>query len=274
MIVANNASAIDSFYHRNNSWYNNGNSNNPLWVSGTPLHSFAGNNTTTNPKLDATFKPMAGSPVIDAGLLNGLSYIGLAPDKGFAEYQSALPIFLVEFSASGNNASNLLQWKTSSEVNSSHFIIQRSSNGTDFENVGSTAAAGSSSTLTPYSFTDYTPHSFINYYRLLMVDKDNSKEYSGIVFVKSGDGNNFKIVSANLSLSARTVTVTASSTRDQKTLMQVVDNNGKVLLNEAVTLQKGINVFTKNIQQAAQGIYYVRLQSRNEAAVNNILSSN
>lgn len=274
MIVANNASAIDSFYHRNNSWYNNGNSNNPLWVTGAPLHSFVGNNTTTNPKLDATFKPMAGSPVIDAGLLNGLTYIGLAPDKGFAEYQSALPIYLVEFSASGNNASNLLQWKTATEVNSSHFIIQRSSNGTDFENIGSITAAGTSNTLRSYSFTDFVPKSFINYYRLLMVDKDNSKEYSGMVSVKSGDDNNFTIVSASLSSSARTITVTATSAQDQKTLMQVIDNNGKILFNEAVTLQKGMNVFTKNIQQAAQGIYYVRLQSGKEATVKNILSNN
>lgn len=272
--IIGNGSNVSSLYVQNNNFYKNASNSILVYSGGTPANYTFTSNTSSDPKLNSLFQPVAGSPLIDAGLINGLSYFGAAPDKGYAEYQSALPVSLVEFTASANNGSNVLQWKTAAEVNSSHFIIQRSHNGVDFENIGSTTAAGNSNTLTTYSFTDFTPHSFINYYRLIMVDQNSSKEYSSIVFVKTGDDNSFKIIAAALSSSSRSVTVTATSTLNQKALMQVIDNTGKVLFNEAVTLQKGSNFFSKAIQQAAQGIYYVRLQIGTASTVKNILSSN
>lgn len=273
-VIIGNGSNVSSLYVQNNNFYRNGANSVIIYSGGNPAAYTSTNNTTLDPKLNALYQPMTGSPLIDAGLINGLSYLGTAPDKGFVEYQAALPVKLIEFTVSGNNASNLLQWKTAAEINSSHFIIQRSNNGTDFENIGSMGAAGNSSMATPYAYTDFTPYSFVNYYRLLMVDKDNNKEYSNIVFVKSGDDNSFKIIAANLSSSSSKIDVTATSSQNQKALMQVIDNNGKVFFNEAVVLQKGTNFFSKNIQQAAKGIYYVRLQTGKEATVKNILSSN
>jgi hypothetical protein len=274
IIVSNTPYNIDSFYHRNNNWYNNGNGNNPLWVNGTPTNVFTTNNTNLNPGLDAAFKPLAGSPLIDAGLQTGLAYAGTAPDKGFAEYQALLPVVLTELTVSGKDGSNYLQWKTASEINSNYFVIQKSSNGKDFESIGTVAAAGNSSTLKTYSFTDYTPFSYINYYRIIIVDKDNSKEFSNIVQVKSANDKALDIVAAQVNGNNHTFNVTVASKQDQLVLLSVVDNEGRALFNERVKLTPGTNFYNRNIQHTARGIYHVRLQTAKESIAKSVFTNN
>ncbi len=273
IIVANNASVIDSFYNRNNNWYNNGNSNNPWWVTGAPTNAVTLNNTNINSNLDPNFKPLAGSPLIDAGLVNGLTYTGVAPDKGYAEYQSLLPVILTEFTVTGNDGSNLLQWKTATEINSSYFAVQKSSNGTDFETVGTVAAAGNSSTTKTYNFSDFTPYSHINYYRIIIVDKDNSKEYSNIVLVKTANDKALDIVAAQVN-NSNSFNVTVASKQEQTVLLSVIDNNVRALFNESVLLKAGTNFYKRNMQQAAKGVYHVRLQTAKESISKSVFSSN
>lgn len=274
IIVANNASVIDSFYNRNNNWYNNGNSNNPWWVTGAPTNAFTANNSNINSNLDPNFKPLAGSPLIDAGLMNGLTYTGTAPDKGYAEYQSLLPVILTELTVVNNDGSNLLQWKTATEINSSYFVVQKSSNGSDFENIGTVAAAGNSSTLKTYNFTDAAPYSYINYYRIIIVDKDNSKEYSNIVLTKSANDKVLDIVAAQVSSQSRSFNVTIASKQEQLVLLSVIDNNGRALFNERVQLKQGTNFYKRNIQQLAQGVYHIRLQTAKQSIAKSVYTSN
>lgn len=263
------AGRINTLYVRNNNTNAGG-----IFISGTATNYTNSGNTTVSPSLNANYQPIAGSPVIDAGINVGLTYTGIAPDRGFAEFAAALPVKLVELTVSENNGSNILQWKTASEINSSHFIIQRSADGVNFDNISSVTATGYSSSLRSYSFTDYTLHSAINYYRLIMVDKDNSKEYSNIVFVKQGTDNDLDILAARLSSAANSLSVTVAAKQKESALISVIDNTGKILLNERVTLQKGMNFLDKTIQRTAQGIYYVRLQAGTETRVKNIVSSN
>jgi hypothetical protein len=274
MIVSNWANTIDSFYHRNNNWYNNGNNNNPLWVTGTPTNTITAANTNINPNLDVNFKPLAGSPLIDAGLITGLSYTGAAPDKGYAEYASLLPVVLTELSVTHNQGTNTLQWKTASEQNSSYFMVQRSSDGIKFENVGTVAAAGNSSGLKTYTFKDETPHSYVNYYRIIIVDRDNSKEYSSVVLVKADNDKLLDIVAAEVNGNSRNFNVTIATKKDQLVLMSVVDNNGRALFNERLILKVGTNFYKRNMQQAATGIYYVRLQTTKQSIAKTVLNTN
>ena len=96
-----------------------------------------------------------------------------------------LPISLLSFQAvqSALDPSINLFWKTASEQNSSHFQVERSSDGIQFGPIGMCAAAGNSSILIAYSFKDENPNPEMNYYRLLQVDMDGTSEYSTVVTV-------------------------------------------------------------------------------------------
>ncbi|RQO29838.1 hypothetical protein DBR32_14740 [Taibaiella sp. KBW10] len=94
-----------------------------------------------------------------------------------------LPVSLLYFQASKQSGSILLQWATASEQNSKGFEIERSSNGSVWNNIGflfSLSADGNSNTKLSYSFKDAQPFPAMNYYRLKQIDFDGKYEYSAV----------------------------------------------------------------------------------------------
>lgn len=91
-----------------------------------------------------------------------------------------IPVTWLSFDAKLVNKVVQLDWKTATESNSSHFEIERSINGYQFENIGRVKAAGNSNSITSYNFTDRLPVKGMNYYRLKQVDLDGVFNYSEI----------------------------------------------------------------------------------------------
>jgi hypothetical protein len=95
----------------------------------------------------------------------------------------ALPVRLTVFSVQQESRSASLKWATTMEENSSHFFIERSNDAKNWISIGSVKASGASSGLRNYTFSD--PFNFqlfkgTVYYRLKMVDRDNTFAYSSI----------------------------------------------------------------------------------------------
>jgi hypothetical protein len=95
----------------------------------------------------------------------------------------ALPVTLIDFTASRERSSALLSWSTTSETNASEFEVQQSSNGKSWATVGFVAARGESGALVKYQFTHAEPGSGQNLYRLKMIDLDNTFAFSRMVSV-------------------------------------------------------------------------------------------
>ncbi len=95
----------------------------------------------------------------------------------------ATPITLSSFSYAINNKKVNLSWETVTEINNSYFSIEKSSNGTNFQSIGTINGAGTSNSPKQYTFTDDKPN-YINQYRLKQVDLDGRSTYSKILFVK------------------------------------------------------------------------------------------
>ncbi len=93
---------------------------------------------------------------------------------------AVLPVTLLNFSAIKNGKANVLHWTTLNEINSSHFNIQRSTDGVAFDNIGTVEADNRNNTTNIYEFTDRAPLKDANYYRLQIVDKDGNVEYSPV----------------------------------------------------------------------------------------------
>jgi hypothetical protein len=93
-----------------------------------------------------------------------------------------LPIELISFDATLNKSQNsvTLNWQTASEINSSHFMIEKSMDGTIFKEEAKVPAKGNSHSLTQYSFVDGYSLTDITYYRLKQYDLDGSFSYSSI----------------------------------------------------------------------------------------------
>lgn len=98
-------------------------------------------------------------------------------------FAGILPVVLTSFDAALVGNSVYLDWTTSTEINTSHFAIERSVDGAVFETIGNVAASGNSYEPRTYGAVDSRPLFGKNYYRLKMVDIDGSFEYSPIVEV-------------------------------------------------------------------------------------------
>jgi len=85
---------------------------------------------------------------------------------------------IIEFDAYSLGDRCQLVWRTGREVNLQTFIVERSSDGSTFAQVASIEPEGSNST---YQYTDTSPlaqSSRIFFYRLKILDRDQSFAYS------------------------------------------------------------------------------------------------
>jgi hypothetical protein len=88
---------------------------------------------------------------------------------------NALPLRFVSFNVRCDNGAINLQWKTADEINTSHFVVERSSNGVNYSAVARVQAGGSS-----YAYKDNSAAYGRIYYRIVAFDLDGSKYFSGI----------------------------------------------------------------------------------------------
>lgn len=106
--------------------------------------------------------------------------------NSFVEAASPLPITLKSFDAIKHSASSAkLDWTTSKEVNSDYFGIERSIDGSTWDEIARVKAAGDSNLDIAYDYIDdRLPLSRTNgqvfYYRLRMTDLDGAFKYSDV----------------------------------------------------------------------------------------------
>lgn len=100
---------------------------------------------------------------------------------GSAVVSSTLPIKLQHFTVREQNGKVMLQWATSQEMNSSHFELERSVDGSNFIQVSKITAAGNSNTTINYSYVDANTGKGTIYYRLKQVDNDGKFWYSTVI---------------------------------------------------------------------------------------------
>lgn len=103
-----------------------------------------------------------------------------------------LPVAFLDFTAVKVDQSVLLEWETDSEINSQYFEVERSSNGTDWNRLLTTKAAGESKDLLEYREIDNAPLKGISYYRLNQYDLDGAR-----AILKTVSVNNELKVGAN-----------------------------------------------------------------------------
>ena len=115
-----------------------------------------------------------------------MSRLTLGTVATLAEITEVVPVELLAFTASVNNAEIQLLWSTASELNNRGFEIERSVNDADnFVTIGFVEGESTSTEINYYSFTDHPNFSgkSVLYYRLKQVDFDGTYSYSDIVQV-------------------------------------------------------------------------------------------
>ncbi|MFM8710383.1 MAG: T9SS type A sorting domain-containing protein, partial [Sphingomonadales bacterium] len=183
---------------------------------------------------------------------------------------SPLPVTFTSFSATKDGKNNLLSWSTAAEQNNAGFEVQRSTDGTTYENIGfvkSLSATGNSSTPLSYTFTDFSPLGLQQYYRLKQTDLDGKFAYSAIVLVKREAPATLTVTKVYPNPSTSSIYINAACPAATTLQLAVVDMNGRVVGRKQVNALVGNNGFDMPVAQLAPGTYLLQVINANNKVV-------
>lgn len=170
---------------------------------------------------------------------------------------SALPLKLGNFTAVKQTAGIQLNWETLNEQNTSHFEIERSSDGASFSSIGTIAAAGNSADKKTYHFTDIQLFPGTAFYRLKMADLDGTFTYSRIVVVKNENSNLDLRLFPNPATDVLQLQV--KSAQNENAGIAVTDAAGKTVWQQQTILLPGSNTISIPVLQLPAGNYYITI---------------
>ncbi|HEY0677462.1 MAG TPA: T9SS type A sorting domain-containing protein [Chitinophagaceae bacterium] len=223
---------------------------------------------------DALFEfsvPLNVLPPVPSG--SRLVALGIKPaanDSSTSEFGPALavlPVSLLSFQ--GNLADGIvkLTWTTTREVSSSHFVIEKSLDGTTYSAIGQVQSGVSGGM---YSFIDKTALGKINYYRLKSVDVDGQYTYSRVISIRN-DGSLVVLkltpnpVVTNLNLSFR-------SEKAEAVTVSFYDQMGRQVKRYNLQANKGLNAYNlTDLQNMPSGNYTVEVVGESIRASEKIL---
>jgi len=189
---------------------------------------------------------------------NGLSGFSVF---GVAQSSTPLPSELILFAGEKVGEDNLLTWKTASEHQTSHFELQRSENGFDFEVLATVGAAGNSTQLLNYEQFDTDPFREITYYRLKMVDMDGSFYYSTVLSLARELGNVFVSEVFPNPTSSDVSFEVVNPEKESHMQIGLFDQSGRLLETMESVCNIGKTIIHLNLSTYSRGVYTLKISS-------------
>lgn len=192
------------------------------------------------------------SVTVNANEVTGFSTWTVSDDE------EPLPITLTDFSAQLEKPSVRLAWTTASEINAHFFGIERSTDGFIFEEIAQNQAAGTSNSLRNYFYIDEGVTNRLSgtlYYRLRLVDFDDSYEYSDIIAVPLTSDSDLRV---HADASTATLRLFTQHLPDDQYWVQVSDVLGNVVIESSFVADEENPTFHFPLNASTQSVYVVR----------------
>jgi hypothetical protein len=184
---------------------------------------------------------------------------GIGAGGGGGSGTAALPVELIEFIANpADNHSAMLNWATASEINNSHFILERSYDGINFEPIIQVEGNGTTNEVMTYEYLDETISRSQNtvYYRLHQFDYDGASEYSEIRKVDFDLGLDLDAVNVYPNPFRNEVYVNIASNEREELTISLVSMQGELLGSQ----QAEAGSTTKlDLNDLASGVYFIQV---------------
>lgn len=173
-----------------------------------------------------------------------------------------LPVELMYFNAAYNGAGVDLGWATASEKNNSHFTVERSRNGIDFEEVLNVKGASQATQKITYHEKDNEPLSGISYYRLKQTDRDGTVTYSSMQAVEISQGTSVRLFPNPTATGHIVVEGKVGS------IVTVLDAMGQVVLEKNIADEKT----DIDLNKSGKGMYTVIVNSAGQITAHKVVN--
>jgi uncharacterized delta-60 repeat protein len=167
-----------------------------------------------------------------------------------------LPVKLVQFTASKTpSGSVVLNWETASLEAATRFEIQRSTDGRNFEKIGT--IEDNNTGKRNFSFTDAQLQSSTYYYRL-KIDDAASFFYSAMVIVR----NNLLTKGIDIFPNPVKDILQLQTSLSGELTVSVLDAEGRIVKTQRIVSANGITVLPVNVSTLTNGNYMIRVSNR------------
>ena len=160
-----------------------------------------------------------------------------------------LPLKLIRFGGTRREGVSRLSWETASEVNVSHFEVERSKNGQAFAMIGKLAAGNGNSQS--YFFNDTLSFAGTMQYRLRMVDVDGKFSYSQVILLSERTAS-VRTISPNPATAFITIQMDTPDFAGKE--LQILDARGNTIQRVMIT-NRQLKLY---VGRLAAGLYFVR----------------
>lgn len=174
-----------------------------------------------------------------------------------------LPLSWLSFTGIRRGDDALLNWSTGSEINTRLFVVERSLDGTTFNPIGNVNAAGNSTVVSNYNFTDPgITHLGVTiiYYRIKELDMDGRVNYSRTIAIRVDNGSNEPLVSAfpNPFTQYITLKVTPVNAQDKTNSVELYSLQGVLLYRKEIGKQGNSITVLNDLPNLPAGMYILK----------------
>jgi hypothetical protein len=189
---------------------------------------------------------------------------GAGCDFSVSGWDVSLPVELLKFQGYNYKAGNRLIWTTATEINNDYFIVQKSTDGKTFIDLGMVDGSGNSNTAVNYSFIDESSSKGVNFYRLKQIDFDGEHAFSKILIVESKEALTVKIYP---NPTVENFLFDISDSYDETYTVKYIDITGSIHI-ERINISEGTNTYEVNdFKDLAKGIYFVQILDENNEVI-------
>lgn len=168
-----------------------------------------------------------------------------------------LPIKLLSFTAAENNNDILVKWTTISEDNNDFFTIEKSFDGKNWMEIGQVEAAGNSTDMNNYEFSDKNAQAGVQYYRLKQTDFNGAFTYTSTVAVSF---RKTSLASVYPNPAAAQVNISLESENGSD--VRIYNAAGQLVMS----LDAQTGIVSLDITELPNGIYSVEVISENQSS--------
>lgn len=194
--------------------------------------------------------------------------------KKFAFTSSVLPVTLTSFTASLNNNSKVdLTWTTATEMNLSHFVVEKSIDGINYTDKGIVFAMGNTTEKQTYKMNDNigNDRAQVIYYRLRSIDLDGKSQLSETRIIRVGKGNTdqVSILTYPNPVSNEVRITVPAEWQNKKVTYEIFNLNGQTMKKTEVANSSQTQAMS--LLNFAPGFYSVRATCEGQSAVQKII---
>lgn len=195
--------------------------------------------------------------ILITALVGFLLVVGNNPAKASCLYRKHIKVENLKIG-------NLISWATSHEANSATFMIERSTDGFVFDEIGEEKAAHFSDKIKEYSFIDFNTESERAYYRLKQIDEDGSFTYSDVTIVKNKNKNSFTVYEMSSVDVQDDFEFDLESKIEGQMTYKLVNGKGKNVFSSKRAVHVGDNQIAIRFDDYPTGVYKIVLNMKGE----------